>query len=390
MLRRCFTVYVYISVPPSDPNYGNISTFSQVNMTTARSLVTPDHTFFPQSLESLDVLLNNRGALFEGNIFSALWHLPFVVRSFEFALVDGTLDCNNDFTGASYADRLWEVNQRSRREAVSGTTPNKLLHFDVKSSTAQDAGKLYYITTSQQQRHVAFFIGTCAADPSFVELIPNFQQGRLSSVTDATPSPLKDIGEGAVNSSRSSRLPPSAYKLDPCNSPYRMPLALFPEAVCRVRRCGQTGEVYVNPWTLVSFPNWRPVTTSSSEYLLPREDSQHATACEAALEIYRIINKEQAIRSPFKMDFIFLQPRLADFKFIPNIGHGTDHPEERAVWSLIGDQALIQHKLDSRERAYASSLSNVAIARGQGEKCRWYFEAYDRFVPHPYYPHKDS
>ena len=64
-------------------------------------------------LESLDVLLNSRSTLYEGDIFSVLWQSPFVVRSFEFALADGALDCANEFSpGTTYADRFWEMGRK--------------------------------------------------------------------------------------------------------------------------------------------------------------------------------------------------------------------------------------------------------------------------------------
>ena len=82
-------------------------------------------------LESINVLLNTRGALYEGDIFSVLWRLPFVIRSFEFALADGALDCGNECApDTSYADRIWTGEQR-RMGAL-----RRLLLFDVKSKAA--------------------------------------------------------------------------------------------------------------------------------------------------------------------------------------------------------------------------------------------------------------
>jgi hypothetical protein len=56
-------------------------------------------------------------------------------------------------------------------------------------------------------------------------------------------------------------------------------------------------------------------------------------------------------------DFVDLQPRLADFKMI----FDKDH------------QVILQYKIDSRDRAIETLLTNVAIARGTRDTCRWYF-----------------
>ena len=321
-----------------------------------------------RSWESLDVILNNSGAVFEGDIFTVLASVPYLVRSFEFAVADGALDCDNSFPpNATYADRFWAVDQ-----AQLPTIPKRLLLFDVKSKIAQLAGDQYYVTSIRQRREVAFYIGICVADPSFVELIPNLYQGRPGSTSRSQP----DSDEVAVNTSRESHLPPSAYVLDPCNAPYRMPLALLPRAIERVRSCVQRGRPYINPWTQVSFPQWRPTTTSTSEALKPSEESQHFTAYRAAMEIYRIMNKV-SLRSPLSLDFVGLQPRLADFKFIPAVTQSTKNLESPE----LQHQRFVQHKLDGRERTYSASLAKVPIARGQGRKCKRYFNAHDRSLP---------
>ena len=319
-----------------------------------------------RSWESLDPILNTRGAVFEGDIFAVLASLPYIVRSFEFAAADGALDCGHSFPpNATYADRFWAVEQEQLP-----TIPKNLLLFDVKSSNTPLAGDQYYKTTIRQRREVAFYIGICVTDPSFVELIPNLYQGR------STARSQPDDDEVAVNTSRVSHLPPSAYVLDPCNAPYRMPLALLPTAIERVRSCVQWGHPYINPWTQVSFPQWRPTTTSTSEALKPAEESQHFTAYRAAMEIYRIMNKV-ALRSPLPLDFVGLQPRLADFKFIPT---RIQSPKDRESLGLQ-HQRFVQHKLDGRERKSLASLAKVAIARIQGHKHRWYFHAHERSLP---------
>ncbi len=321
-----------------------------------------------RSWESLNVILHHCGAVSEGDIFTVLAPLPYVVRSFEFAVADGALDCDNSFPpAATYADRFWAVEQEQLP-----TIPKKLLLFDVKSSICQLAGDQYYLTSIRQRREVAFYIGICVADPSFVELIPNLYQGRQGS----TSPPQSDSDEVSANASRVSHLPPSAYVLNPCNAPYRMPLALLSKAIERVRSCIQRRQPYINPWTQVSFPEWKPITTSTSEALKPSEDSQHFSAYRAAMEIYRIMNKV-SVRSPLPLDFVGLQPRLADFKFIPALiprPNPLESPE-------LQHQRLVQHKLDARERAYSAPLTKVAIGREQGGKRRWYFQAYDRSLP---------
>lgn len=318
--------------------------------------------------ESLDVILNNSGAVFEGDIFVVLTSLPYIVRSFEFAVADGALDCGNSFPpNATYADRFWAVEQEQLP-----TIPKKLLLFDVKSNIAQLAGHQYYVTSIRQRREVAFYLGVCVADPSFVELIPKLYQGRPGSTSRSQP----EDDEVAVNTSRVSHLLPSAYVLDPCNAPYRMPLALLPRALERVRSCVQRGHPYINPWTQVSFPQWRPTTTRTSEALKPSQESQHFTAYRAAMEIYRIMNKV-SLRSPLPLDFVGLQPRLADFKFIPAL---IQSPKDLKSPELQ-HQRFVQHKLDGRERTSSASLAKVAIARDQGRKCRWYFNAHDRSLP---------
>jgi len=51
--------------------------------------------------EALSILtplsIRNSGARLEGDVFSILKQSPFVVRSFEFALADGAIDCTQSF-----------------------------------------------------------------------------------------------------------------------------------------------------------------------------------------------------------------------------------------------------------------------------------------------------
>lgn len=355
------------------------------------------------SMNVLDrLVLQNRGAVYEGDVFSILQASPFIVRSFEFAQADGAIDCSNQFSPeTNFADRFWETDQRLR--LVPSST--ELLLFDVKSKVSQYAGDQIYSTSIGQRRHVAFYIGICAADPSFVEIFPNYHQQRSlvpkpfqndpawpdSHVppTSAPTSPVSlssartealstvpvsslesDRRHVAVNSSRISKLPPSAYILDPCGSPYRLPIGYLCEAIHRVRQCVQVGDTYVNPWTKVPFPAWKPVTTRSADSLKPSESSEHFTAYKAIMEIYRFVGTQD-----IKLDFIGLQPRLADFKLITKPSNLTQSNTNH-YWPQI----FIQHKLDTRDRALRTPLEKVAIARTQETSCRWYFTCDDRFV----------
>lgn len=69
-----------------------------------------DFTFFsPHNVKLLkffDIFLNNRGAFYEDNIFFVLRQLLFVVKFYEFVLIDKILDCIYKYFGVSYADRL--------------------------------------------------------------------------------------------------------------------------------------------------------------------------------------------------------------------------------------------------------------------------------------------
>lgn len=327
--------------------------------------------------ESLEApILNNRGARYEGDIFSVLWQSPYILRSWEFALADGAIDCNQHFElGTSFVDRLWKTKSHFQSGA------SKLLLFDVKSKVSREAGDQIYNTSARQQNAVAFYIGICAADTSFVELIPNIYQNN----GDGTEGPSENR-ELAVNISRASRLHASAYRLDPCNSPYRMPLALLLEAIHRVRRCVQGKGPYVNPWTLVEFPDWIPSTTSSTESLTPAEDTQHFTAYKAAMEIGRLI-RIQSNPAAMELDLVGLQPRLADFKLITipqtsesQTSHRYQSRSQRRLEGRDLRQSFIQHKLDGKDRSRYSPLSKVAVARGEGKDRRWYFSAFDRSI----------
>ena len=329
----------------------------------------------PSTVDSFDALdrlvLNRRGALYEGDIFSILKHSPFVVRSFEFARADGMIHCSSEFSpDTSFADRFWDVEQDFQLDPRSNS--RKFVLFDVKSKVSRAAGDQIYSTTVGQRRHVAFYIGICAADPSFVDVIPNYHQGHTvtpsnirttTSLTVAAGALNPDNRHVAVNNSRVSKLPPSTYTLDPCGAPYRMPIGYLTEAVARIRRCALGGGVYVNPHTMVPFPEWRPATTNSNEMSKPMESAEQFTAYKATLEIYRFCKTQ-----PMKLDFMGLQPRVADFKLL--LGHQSRNRR----------QVFVQHKLDVRDRPRGTPLIKVAIARGQGDDFRYYFSDIERFV----------
>lgn len=323
--------------------------------------------------ETLNTLLHNRGALYEGEIFIALEHLfsdfvqlSFVVRSFEFGLADGALDCAQDFKSeTSFVDRFFTIDQRLPSEKTS------LVLFDIKSKVSGNAGDQIYSTTLKQRQQVAFYVCICAADPTYVELIPNFYQGLpIGPDEDASR-------EISVNNSRVSYLPLATYRLDPSNSPYRMPFHLLPEALRRVRRTVRGHGPYVNPGNSVRFPDWKPLSTDSNEFLKPLPSSEHFTAYRAVMQIYRAI-KASSPRVPIELDFVGLQPRLADFKLVPS----QEFLEQYALdtGTAFPAQVFVQHKIDARDRAAQNPLSNVAIARGEGLNRRSYFTAVDRYV----------
>jgi hypothetical protein len=208
---------------------------------------------------------------------------------------------------ASFAERFWELNEKLRESPKSRV----LLPFDVKSTTSYIAGEQIYITTIGQRCQVAFYIGICAANPKYVEVIPN-TFGSQACEKD-------DLGRSvAVNVSRKSFLGTSAYGLlDPCSAPYRMPVALLSEAMHRLRKCALGQGDYINPWTHVRFLDWRPRTILSNEPLKPAEQSEHFTAYIGVLEICRAVRNALSIyQIPIAFDFVNLQPRLADFKMI--------------------------------------------------------------------------
>lgn len=313
------------------------------------------------------VILNNRGAIYEGDVFSVLQHSPYVVRSFEFAVADGCISCDQEFDpSTNFADRLWEAIRNARSQEGK---PHRLVLFDIKSTVSETAGDQVYITTHRQRQLVAVFINICAADTKFVDLIPNRYQGVAGQAGQE---------HVAINTSRESKLPSQAYHLDPSTAPYRMPVHMLPEAIRRIRLCAMGHGDYVNPWTKVPFPGWKPQTVDSVSYLMPLDGSEHSSACRAALEIQRAIKTLQPQRdlvaqrtlATIDMDFVGLQPRLADFKFLL-----------RSLDTNRARQVFIQHKLDVRQRAAKTPLDRVSIARSRSEgDINYWFTPFERLV----------
>ncbi|SMR65180.1 unnamed protein product [Zymoseptoria tritici ST99CH_3D1] len=107
----------------------------------------------------------------------------------------------------------------------------------MKSSTDGQAGLQAYTTTQEQRNRAAFFVGICASDPTFIELYPNYCQDSAVLQGDAASTPDAKI-KTVVNTTRTCRLPPSTYGwLDPCASPYRMPIYMLPRAVEAIIAC---------------------------------------------------------------------------------------------------------------------------------------------------------
>ena len=289
-----------------------------------------------------------------------------VVRAHEFGLVDGALSIDADMDANDYSSRFWEAEQTSKDPWRS---PRWLL-FDVKSKVSRHAVRQNYVATTLQQAHVAFFLGFCAADPRYLEVIPNFA---VTQQREDLQSPGRYT---VINSARGSRFPPSAYGLDPAKSPYRMPLAFVPEALLSIRELVRTGKPYQNPWNRVTFDQWAPSAATSFEALRPAEGTGQSSASEAVIDLYRRVNKQNPQRQPISLEFMSLQPRIADFKLVVDQDQSLKDPR-------LARQYFVQHKLDARYRAPNVALSNVSICRNQDG---WYFSHTDRYALTPWDP----
>lgn len=311
-----------------------------------------------------------RGAAFEADIFAVLLTCPLVIRSAEFALADGALYATPNVIPpiGNFTERFWKLNEDVRIDRGSSRFWSRLLVlFDIKSKVSRRAEDQIYTTPVSQRARVAFYICICAANPSYVELIPNRHGGENGSSDNRG----RNV---AVNISRKSFLPPRAYgALSPCNSPYRMPIALLSEALQSMAECARGSGDYVNPWTRVRFTGWSPHIEHANDGLMPKEDSQHFTSFLSIIEIWRSVRNannraENAI--PMHFGFVDHQPCLADFKFL--VPSTMQHVQR---------QVFVQHKIDGRYRSPASPLNKVAIARnGTKGSLNYYFTHHNQYI----------
>jgi hypothetical protein len=313
------------------------------------------------------LIVNNRGSQFEAIVFAALYSYPYALRSFEFAPADGAIDCTveNVRPGRTFSERFLET-----RESIQLNPRSRvLLPFDVKSKISYKAENQIYLTSLAQRQNVAFYVGICAANPDFIEIIPNYY------ADVPIPAKAKPSDKRAVNVSRMSLLAPNTYEyLSPCNSPYRMPLVFLPEAFRRLRECARGRGHYINPWTHVAFAHWIPYTVSPptvDDILAPDMKSQHYSAFMGTMEIWRAVRSQrEAFGVPMEFDFVWMQPLLADFKLIVE-----------DLSTKVCRQFFVQYKIDPIPRARASPMTRVGVSRNRanGERS-WYFSDYDRYV----------
>lgn len=298
------------------------------------------------------LLFGCQGYLLEGNLFAVLLSSTFIVRSFEFALADGAVDCTNEFDSSrSYAHRLWTLISQDPSVA------SQLLLFDMKSSCDDGEGAQRFKTSVGQQNRVAFFLCICAADPRFVDLMPNMSQN-AEALKPGSELPVNEQDQVTIDMFRPSRLFAMAHgSLHQGGTPFRMPISMLPEAIHRVRDCALGQGNYANPWTGVEFKNWRPLTTQQTRWLKPTEDSSHFTAFEEAMRIYQAVT----FHSNMTFDLLGLQPCLADIKLFPLPGSNR--------------QVYVQHKIDGHERAKDKPLARVYVLRDGV----YYFDAQSRF-----------
>ena len=149
-----------------------------------------------------------------------------------------------------------------------------------------------------------------------------------------------------------------------------MPLTFLKEAIRRVYRCYRDGEPFINSWTHVAFPLWRPHARLAALFRSD-EKNPHFSSLKAVMEIQQHVRLR---RDSLTIDFLGLQPQLADFKLM--LGSSKDRR-----------QYLVQHKLDTNTRAEGSPLTQVPISRNDGDNLRWYFHSYDRYELSNYEKH---
>ena len=342
---------------------------SSTSTTNAKTSTQPLHKpilMFEQLSAATWRIFLRLGAAYEADIFSILRGSPSIIRSFEFALADGAIDCTVEYPDEmNYAERFCDVTQHlrvgleSRGELESEL--RSLVLFDIKSTVAEEAQHQAYIITRAQRRRVAFTIGIAAADPTFVDVIPNYAQEEQALSSEATVA--DETSEVIANVARRARLAPAAYGgLDQCGSPFRMPIALLRVAISRIRKLAR-GEilVYENPWTRAQFRGWRPKMTTSSIWLFPKHTHPQYSACRAVVEVVR--RQSATLKMGLRSDFVGLQPQLADLKLI-----------------LKHRQWFVQMKMDNTLRAKHSRPHRVPIAsRDDGMPESQFFSTYDRY-----------
>lgn len=115
---------------------------------TAASPSIPSTLSYSSGLECIDPILASRSAVIEGDAFAATCDLPFVIRSREFAPVNGALDCTTQDLprDKSFADRLWNADERR----LIAVIPSEYLPFDVKST---NGGSAELISNWYQEPH---------------------------------------------------------------------------------------------------------------------------------------------------------------------------------------------------------------------------------------------
>ncbi|KAK5742333.1 hypothetical protein LTR17_003345 [Elasticomyces elasticus] len=91
----------------------------------------------PAPAVSLAFLLNNRGAIYEADIFAAIQQSPHIVRAFEFALCDAAIACDSHFPlDLAYADRFAQVERDASFPVPE--RPCRLIFFDVKGKRSNE------------------------------------------------------------------------------------------------------------------------------------------------------------------------------------------------------------------------------------------------------------
>ncbi|KAJ4345675.1 uncharacterized protein N0V89_011810 [Didymosphaeria variabile] len=306
----------------------------------------------------------NFAAVCEGNIFSILFPLDYIIRSFEFAPIDGAvcLDAPAYPPQSTYAERLFSTRLHTLQDLPPRS--RRFVQFDVKSTTGLEAGAQHSVTGLRQHLRTAFYLVLCASDPGFISLIPNVPATRRSRTNEH---------HFAISSTRSLPVRGVSYGyLDPEHAAHRMPIGLLATAVQRVRDCALDKKDYVNPWTGLVYAGWEPAITESLDDLWPHEDTEHYMACLGTLTLWRelrLAREDGGEEDDVRFDMVGLQPRLADMKI-----------------SFQQQQWLVQCKSDVRPRR-PGRLGNVPIARpaqggSNGEaQCslKHYFASHDRF-----------